>query len=238
MLAVMDHNENYERPREQATTAAGKNYIDPRTAWKCLVFCGHNNTDTCYVYVGHRLGPRVSCWNYCRCSNCWKVINLNILLNYVLTGVKRTSLAYQKQSRHWIERPIYVATTQRFRRELMGGIIERRMDPTIKYKDPSSRIRGPLLAANIGLPKPSKEDVRKEHTSRFKARDKRSWTSHFSTTFGKVIPYFWNIFIKIVLSAYCYNTFTILQCVCVCVCILKQNVLHHKLPCINQYFIF
>jgi len=110
MLAVMDHNENHEQPREQAITAA---------------------------------------------------------------GVKRTNLVYQKQSGHWIERPIYVATTQRYRHELMEGIIERRMDPTIRYKDPSSRIHVPVLAANIGLPKPSKEDVRKDRTSRFKAKAKR-----------------------------------------------------------------
>lgn len=95
------------------------------------------------------------------------------LFNYVITGVKRTNLVYQKQSGHWIERPVYVATTQRFRHELMEEVIERRMDPTIRYKDPSSRIRVPVLAANIGLPKPSKEDVRKGRTSRFKAKDKR-----------------------------------------------------------------
>ena len=60
------------------------------------------------------------------------------------------------------------ACLRKFRNELMEGVIRRRLDPSIKYRDPSSHIQVPRLAANIGLPKPSKEDVMKGHTSRFK----------------------------------------------------------------------
>ncbi|XP_076156980.1 uncharacterized protein LOC143140023 isoform X2 [Alosa pseudoharengus] len=105
MLAVMDHNENHNQPRQQATTE---------------------------------------------------------------TGRRRHNIVYQKQSKQWIARPVYVDTTQKFRDELMEGVIQRRLDPSIKYRDPSSHVKVPRLAANIGLPKPRKEDVMKGHTLRFK----------------------------------------------------------------------
>ncbi|XP_063047543.1 uncharacterized protein LOC134441244 [Engraulis encrasicolus] len=106
MLAVMDHNENHSRPREQDKTAA---------------------------------------------------------------GVPRVNVVMQKYSGQWVPRPLYKKTTQEFRQELVDRVFERRMDPTVQYKDPASRLRTPRLPANIALvAKPSKEDVMKTYTSRFR----------------------------------------------------------------------
>jgi len=77
-------------------------------------------------------------------------------MTILISGLQRHNIVYQKQST--------------FRDGLMEDVVERRLDPSIKYKDSSSRIRVPCLAANIGLhPKPSKEDVIEGHTSRFKS---------------------------------------------------------------------
>ncbi|XP_056128559.1 uncharacterized protein LOC130106453 [Rhinichthys klamathensis goyatoka] len=85
------------------------------------------------------------------------------------SGLTRHNVVFQKQSKQWIARPIYVKTTQNFRDDLMDRVIQRRLDPTIRFKDPSSRIQVPRLAANIALQtKPSKEEVIQSHTSRFK----------------------------------------------------------------------
>ncbi|CAM4572169.1 unnamed protein product [Leuciscus chuanchicus] len=84
-------------------------------------------------------------------------------------GLPRHNVVYQRQSKQWIARPIYKTTTQTFINGLMEGVIERRLDPTVKFKDSASHLRIPHLAANIALqPKPSKEDVLRVYTSRFK----------------------------------------------------------------------
>ncbi|XP_042631740.1 uncharacterized protein LOC122148635 [Cyprinus carpio] len=84
-------------------------------------------------------------------------------------GLTRHNVVFQKQPKHWIARPIYVKTTQKFRDDLMDRVIQRKLDPTIRFKDASSRIQIPRLAANIALQtKPSKEEVIQSHTSRFK----------------------------------------------------------------------
>jgi len=91
-------------------------------------------------------------------------------MTILISGLQRHDIVYQKQAKQWITRPVYTKTTQTFRDGLMEDVVERRLDPSIKYKDSSSRIRVPCLAANIGLyPKPSKEDVIEGHTSRFKS---------------------------------------------------------------------
>ncbi|KAK0143836.1 Mannosyl-oligosaccharide 1,2-alpha-mannosidase IA [Merluccius polli] len=75
-------------------------------------------------------------------------------------GLPRHNVVFQKQSKQWIARPIYTKTTQEFRDGLMEGVFERRLDPTVKYKESASHVRIPRLPANIALqPKPSKEDA-------------------------------------------------------------------------------
>nr|XP_055073876.1 uncharacterized protein LOC129453589 [Misgurnus anguillicaudatus] len=73
-------------------------------------------------------------------------------------GLKRHNVVFQRQSKQWIE-PVYVKTTQKFRDDLVDRVIQR-LDPTIRFKDASSPIKVPCLAANIALlPKPIKEEV-------------------------------------------------------------------------------
>ncbi|KAK0150511.1 hypothetical protein N1851_008389 [Merluccius polli] len=89
-------------------------------------------------------------------------------------GLPRHNVVFQKQSKQWIARPIYTKTTQEFRDGLMEGVFERRLDPTVKYKESASHVRIPRLPANIALqPKPSKEDVLRAYTSRFKGPSER-----------------------------------------------------------------
>lgn len=80
-----------------------------------------------------------------------------------------TTLYFKRQSKQWISRPIYEATTQVFREELTDHVLQRRLDTTVIFRDPSSRVQVPRLPANIApILKPNKEDVIATHTSRYK----------------------------------------------------------------------
>ena len=89
---------------------------------------------------------------------------------YIISGLQRHNVVFQKQSKQWVSRPVYKETTQRFRDDLMEQVIHRRLDPSVIFRDSSSKVKVPCLAANIApLPKPNKEDVMKAHKSRFTA---------------------------------------------------------------------
>lgn len=89
-----------------------------------------------------------------------------------ISGLQRHHVIFQKQSKQWIARPVYQETTQTFRKEMMDAIIQRRLDPSVKYQDPLSHFKVPRLAANIArFSKPRKEDVIAGHTSRFTGPD-------------------------------------------------------------------
>lgn len=78
-------------------------------------------------------------------------------------------LFFKRQSKQWISRPIYEATTQVFREELTDHVLQRRLDTTVIFRDPSSRVQVPRLPANIApILKPNKEDVIATHTSGYK----------------------------------------------------------------------
>ncbi|KAL0993607.1 hypothetical protein UPYG_G00110450 [Umbra pygmaea] len=88
------------------------------------------------------------------------------------SGLQRHDVVFQRQSKQWTARPVYKETTQTFRNNMMDAVIQRRLDPSVKYKDPLSHMKVPLLAANIArVSKPNKEDVIAGHTSRFTATD-------------------------------------------------------------------
>lgn len=88
---------------------------------------------------------------------------------YIISGLQRHNVVFQRQSKQWISRPIYEATTQLFREELMEQVLQRRLDTTVIYRDPSSRVQVPHLPANIApILKPNKEHVIATHTSRYK----------------------------------------------------------------------
>ncbi|TDH04336.1 hypothetical protein EPR50_G00151740 [Perca flavescens] len=88
------------------------------------------------------------------------------------SGLQRHNVVFQKQSKQWIARPVYQETTQTFRNDLMDAVIQRRLDPSVKYQDPESHSKVPRLAANIArVSKPRKEDVISAHTSRFTGPD-------------------------------------------------------------------
>ncbi|XP_077061034.1 uncharacterized protein LOC143714003 [Siphateles boraxobius] len=87
-------------------------------------------------------------------------------------GLQRHNVVFQKQSKQWIARPVYQETTQTFRNNMMDAVIQRRLDPSVKYQDPLSHFKVPRLAANIArVSKPWKEDVIAGHTSRFTGPD-------------------------------------------------------------------
>jgi len=77
-----------------------------------------------------------------------------------ISGLQRHNVIFQKQSKQWIARPVYQETTQTFRNELMDAVIQRRLDPSVKYQD---------VIATVS--KPRKEDVIAGHTSRFTGPD-------------------------------------------------------------------
>ena len=96
-------------------------------------------------------------------------LDVSQLCIYVIPGTLRHNVVYPKQTQGWVSRPIYEGTTQHFRKELMELVILRRLDPTVKYRDSTSRAVVPALAANIAKkPKPSKEEALQAHKSRFK----------------------------------------------------------------------
>lgn len=79
---------------------------------------------------------------------------------------------FHNQSNQWISRPVYQETSQTFRNDLMDGVIQRRLDQSVKYKEPLYHVQVPRLAANIArVSKPLKEDVIAGHTSRFPGSD-------------------------------------------------------------------
>ncbi|XP_063042261.1 uncharacterized protein LOC134436841 [Engraulis encrasicolus] len=87
-------------------------------------------------------------------------------------GNPRFKLVYPKQSKKWVARKIYEPTTQTFRTDLVERVLERRMDPTVKLKDPSSSVQQPsTIPANIAaIPRPDKDQAIEEHVSRFDTR--------------------------------------------------------------------
>ncbi|KAF1395013.1 hypothetical protein PFLUV_G00007130 [Perca fluviatilis] len=88
------------------------------------------------------------------------------------TGLQRHNVVFQKQSKQWIARPVYQETTQTFRNDMMDAVIQRRLDPSVKYQDPETHFKVPRLAANIArVSKPRKEDVISGHASRFTGPD-------------------------------------------------------------------
>ncbi|KAL7383208.1 hypothetical protein ABVT39_006543 [Epinephelus coioides] len=72
------------------------------------------------------------------------------------TGLQRHNVVFQKQSKQWVSQPIYKETTQRFRDDLMEQVLHRRLDPSVIFRDSTSKVNVPRLAANIApFPKPS-----------------------------------------------------------------------------------
>lgn len=101
--------------------------------------------------------------------------NLDLILCLcisTLLGNPRFKLVYPKQSKKWVARKIYEPTTQTFRTDLVERVLERRMDPTVKLKDPSSSVQQPsTIPANIAaIPRPDKDQAIEEHVSRFDTR--------------------------------------------------------------------
>ncbi|KAL1023523.1 hypothetical protein UPYG_G00041950 [Umbra pygmaea] len=67
------------------------------------------------------------------------------------SGLQRHDVVFQRQSKQWTARPVYQETTQTFRNNMMDAVIQRRLDPSVKYKDPLSHMKVPHLAAkNLG----------------------------------------------------------------------------------------
>lgn len=95
---------------------------------------------------------------------------------YVISGLPRYNVVFQRQSKQWISRPIYEANTQVFREELMDQVLQRWLDTTVIFRDPSSRVQVPHLPANIAsILKLNKEDVIATHTSDTKAQQKNKY---------------------------------------------------------------
>ncbi|XDV19172.1 hypothetical protein PO909_024710 [Leuciscus waleckii] len=84
------------------------------------------------------------------------------------TSSARYNVVFPKQKKEWLARKIYEPTTQTFREELLQKVQERRSDPTVLFKDPTSHVSLPVLPRNIATkPKPGKEAVIAKHVSRF-----------------------------------------------------------------------
>ncbi|XP_073669439.1 uncharacterized protein [Paramisgurnus dabryanus] len=84
------------------------------------------------------------------------------------SGVPRYNIVFPKQIKDWLARKIYEPTTQNFRDELLQRVHERRSDPTVLFKDPSSQVSLPDIPCNIATkPKPDKEAAIAKHVSRF-----------------------------------------------------------------------
>lgn len=91
---------------------------------------------------------------------------MTIYCNFI--GDPRYNVVFPKQKKEWLARKIYEPTTQTFREELLQKVQERRSDPTVHFKDPTSHVSLPVLPRNIAAkPKPGKEAVIAKHVSRF-----------------------------------------------------------------------
>ncbi|XP_030221446.1 uncharacterized protein LOC115550493 [Gadus morhua] len=85
-------------------------------------------------------------------------------------GTPRYNLVFPKQSKRWVARKRYEPTRQTFRKDLVERVLERRMDPTVKFADPHFYIQQPAtIPDNIATtPRPDKDQSIAEHVSRFK----------------------------------------------------------------------
>lgn len=137
-LAVMDHNENVNRP--QATTKEGGCVCTPQGP---LFY-----TDTSYSVV-----PQWNC---------------NLLFLMYLLGKQRYMSAYSKASHQWFARPIYQRTSQTFRQGLMESVLKVREESNLQpWPRPPPRQRR-LLRNIAPVPRPDQTELVAKTVSRFK----------------------------------------------------------------------
>ncbi|KAK0132294.1 hypothetical protein N1851_011846 [Merluccius polli] len=79
------------------------------------------------------------------------------------------NVVHSRQSNQWIVRKLYEPTTQDFRKDLVQQVIQRRLDKNVRLGDKTFHIHPPVsIPANIApTPKPNKDDLVKQHASRF-----------------------------------------------------------------------
>lgn len=92
---------------------------------------------------------------------------MNFMLSF-FSGDPRFNVVFPKQTKEWVARKIYIPTTQTFRQNLVVEVLQRRLDPSVIFKDPTSQAPHPPLPPNIASKtKPDKEDVIEKHKTRF-----------------------------------------------------------------------
>ncbi|KAK7166281.1 hypothetical protein R3I93_006145 [Phoxinus phoxinus] len=87
-----------------------------------------------------------------------------------VTGEARFNQVYCKKSKQWILRKVFSPHTRNFVGDLIERVLESRLNPSIKFKNPSSLLIQPQpdLPPNIApVPKPPKETAKALFKSRF-----------------------------------------------------------------------
>jgi hypothetical protein len=85
------------------------------------------------------------------------------------SGSPIVTQVFNKARKEWVLRNKYVAKKYTYLDELMQKVVERRMDRSVKMRDPASRTQLKPLPPNIASkPKPSKQEALQLRQSRFK----------------------------------------------------------------------
>ncbi|KAI2644276.1 DNA-directed RNA polymerase subunit beta'' [Labeo rohita] len=85
-------------------------------------------------------------------------------------GKDKYNVFHSRQSNQWVVRKLYEPTKQDFRKDLVQQVILRRLDKNVTLGDKVFQIHPSVnLPANIApTPKPNKDNLVAQHTSRFR----------------------------------------------------------------------